>query len=400
MPQETPNVNLMFGFADVVNPTQIKGNAKLLKMYKERLFYSCNQDFDSVKYVDSGSKEKINFVAYSGNDEKSLGVFNKDGLISAERKSELRASLRKTKSVVWHGVISFEQEFGNKYCSCFERAQTLMKNALPKFLKDANLNPDNIDWYAGLHENTDNKHIHFSFYEKTPQKTRQRSKKYFFSQGAVPLKALNNFKLSIELSLLNSKYEIYENRKSLLTEFKEQTANKGVNMTTFIRLFNEVPKSHRISYDSENMEKYRKQIDLVTQSIINSNKSLNAKFKFFIETLMKRDEDIRLAYEKLKIDYSNKLLCEKYLNDIYRRLGNIVLQTIKDIRIKQAKLEIATNKRLVQKRIEKNKRKILIKKCLQLNEIVNNEIINSFKEYINKLEEANYKRLKEEGYLD
>jgi len=399
MSEKAPNVNLIFGFADEVNPTQINGNAKLLKMYKERLFYSCNQDFDSVKYVDTGSKEKIDFVEYSGNDEKSLGVFDKDGLIDAKRKSELRASLRQTKSVIWHGIISFEQEFGNKYCSNFERAHTLIKNALPKFLKDANLNPDNIDWYAGLHENTDNKHIHFSFYEKTPQKTKRNSNRVYFARGTLPLKALNNFKLSIELSLLNSKYEIYENRKSLLTEFKEQMP-KGVNMTTFIRLFNEVPKSHRISYDSENMEMYRKQIDLVTQSIINSNKTLKAKFKFFIETLMKRDEDIRLAYEKLKIDYSNKLLCEKYLNDIYRRLGNIVLQTIKDIRIKQAKLEIATNKRLVQKRIEKNKRKILIKKCLQLNELVNNEIINSFKEYINKLEEANYKRLKEEGYLD
>ena len=38
----------------------------------------------------------------------------------------------------------------------------------PKFFKKAALNPENITWFAGLHENTDNKHIHFSFRQNPP----------------------------------------------------------------------------------------------------------------------------------------------------------------------------------------------------------------------------------------
>ena len=37
---------------------------------------------------------------------------------------------------------------------------------------------------------------------------------------------------------------------------------------------------------------------------------------------------------------------------------------------------------------------------MQLNDLVNKEIVNAFAEYRERLEEANYKRLREEGYLE
>lgn len=46
-----------------------------------------------------------------------------------------------------------------------------MQSELPKFFKSAGLNPDNIEWFAGLHENTDNRHIHLiSFVNKKLRK--------------------------------------------------------------------------------------------------------------------------------------------------------------------------------------------------------------------------------------
>ena len=56
--------------------------------------------------------------------------------------------------------------------------------------------------------------------------------------------------------------------------------------------------------------------------------------------------------------------------------------------------------RLALKRIEKNKRKIMLNRCVQLNDFVNKEIVNAFEEYRHKIEQANYKRLQEEGILD
>ena len=76
------------------------------------------------------------------------------------------------------------------------------------------------------------------------------------------------------------------------------------------------------------------------------------------------------------------------------------LTTVKDIRQEQKKLDRDTKNRLIRKRIDKLKRKSLIKKCMQLSEMVNREIISAFQEYLDKLEEANFKRLKEEGFID
>ena len=106
------------------------------------------------------------------------------------------------------------------------------------------------------------------------------------------------------------------------------------------------------------------------------------------------------VYSQLNLDYSDKFLRDKCIKDLYRRLGNIVIQTAKQIRIEQQKQDRDIKNRLVQKRIEKRKRQILLKRCFQLNDMVNREIVNSFQDYLRRLEQANYKRLQEEGYLD
>ena len=63
-------------------------------------------------------------------------------------------------------------------------------------------------------------------------------------------------------------------------------------------------------------------------------------------------------------------------------------------------MEIETTNRLKLKRIEKAKRKIMLDRCMRMSDVVNQEIVNSFQEYLHKLDEANYKRLKEEGFIE
>lgn len=156
-----PNVNLFLGYVDNLDKS-------VSKDLEARRFYSSNKEYDYVKYVNTGSKEKLDYVAYSGNNEKSKGIFNENGLLNAEQIKELRTNLRTTKSTIWHGVISFTEYFGNVNCDTYEKAYELMKSQLPKFFKNANLDPENIVWFAGLHENTDNKHIHLYFLKKSP----------------------------------------------------------------------------------------------------------------------------------------------------------------------------------------------------------------------------------------
>lgn len=391
-----PNVNFFIGYA---KPQSRKDVRKGENVGTERDFYSSNQTRDYVEYVNSGSKEKIDFVEYSGNKEKSHGIFNADGLMEKSEIKELRNELKQTKSVIWHGVISFTEEFGNTYCDTTEKAIAMMKVEMPKFFRNAGFTPENIKWFAGLHENTDNKHIHFSFFEKSPQRIKIGRTTPIFSDGNIPLRAINDVKSSIEIRLLKLVDDVYSNRNLLTHQIKEKTL-LGDYMKHIKLLVGVVPIKGRISYDSENMRVYQPQINKIIRAIIKSDKGVYEKYQEFDRILTKRDNELMRVYSQLKLDFTDKLLRDKCIKDLYRRLGNVVLKNVKQIRKDQLKTERETNNRLVRKHIEKRKRQLLLKRCVQLNEMVNSEIVNSFQDYLRRLEQANYKRLQEEGYLD
>lgn len=110
-----------------------------------------------------------------------------------------REHLRETESPIWAGVVSFEERFGLNWCNNFEQAKNIMQSELPKVFKRADLNPDNIEWFAGLHENTDHRHIHLVFFEKEPLRLTDHAKGY--SIGLIPLFAMDEFKANMERSI-------------------------------------------------------------------------------------------------------------------------------------------------------------------------------------------------------
>ena len=136
----------------------------------KRAFYGSGQKDDYLAYMDKGIKstKSIDYLDYTGNEEKSSGIFNANGVLFKEDKKALRESLRKTESIIWDVVISFEEQYGNKNMYNAEQAQELLRKILPKFFREIGFKPENITWYAGLHTNTDNQHIHLSFFENEP----------------------------------------------------------------------------------------------------------------------------------------------------------------------------------------------------------------------------------------
>ena len=56
---------------------------KQTKEIQKRDFVSCNASYNYVSYVDTGAENKLpkDYAEYVGNNEKSCGVFNKDGLL-------------------------------------------------------------------------------------------------------------------------------------------------------------------------------------------------------------------------------------------------------------------------------------------------------------------------------
>lgn len=398
----TPRVNFFIHYVPCLDGLGLNNN--LVKKYlKERQFYACEQSYNYLGYINDGSKTKIDFVDYSGNNEKSTGLFDENGLCSQERIKELKQGFRLTKSVIWHGLISFEEMFGKENCNSYEKAYSLMKNEFPRFLSSAGLEPKNIVWCAGFHTNTDHRHIHFAFYEKEPTKFRKTQNKKCFSYGQITKNSIEKAKIRTELYLLNNNTELIDTRKAINSDFK---ANLSLNflknsvLKTMKSLIPRLPSEGRLSYDSDNMHFLRAEIDNLTVKIIKQNKNLQAKYQKFIALINEKDKSILDMCKNSKIAPEKYLLSDKYQQDLYRRLGNQIIKFLLSFKYEINKNKYQTNNRLAKKRIERNKSKYLIEKSLYLSEKTQKEAFNYFEEHMKKLQQLNIEVLMEQGVIE
>lgn len=114
-----PNVNCKIKY--IQNEEDLAKSSVLTEKYGgNRQFYSSRLADDYMKYMDKGSKEKTDYISYAGDEEKSCGVFDKNGLLTSRGKQKLRQDLRKTKSIIWDCLLTFQPEFGQRYCNDYE----------------------------------------------------------------------------------------------------------------------------------------------------------------------------------------------------------------------------------------------------------------------------------------
>ena len=208
------------------------------EMAEHRDFVSCQDSYSYLNYVHTGASENVSsdYEQYIANKEKSFGAFNQDGLLNDEQKLDLRHQLQTTQSVIWDMIISFREDFGDEYCRDYEQAYKFLKKELPKFFNRAGLYSDNIVWYAGLHENTENKHIHISFFEKEPLYFDNGGKLKYHS-GTISKDLLIATKFTFEKALTKPTAQILKARKDMLYSYNalmSRTDNgKKVKTITF-----------------------------------------------------------------------------------------------------------------------------------------------------------------------
>lgn len=367
----------------------------------KRNYYSSNKYDDYLKYVATGIKdlEKLDFVEYSNNSTKSSGIFNQNGLMSKEQIADFRKNLRETKSVIWSGIISFEENFGKKWCGCYEQAYELVKSELPKYFNRAGLNPDNIEWFAGLHENTDNRHIHLLFFEREPQ--RMRNKEKHFSRGYISNNAMDFLKANIELSATGFKAREKEIRLRLTKSVKEQLSGvSGLKLKQMLLdLANQFPEQGHTFYDCDNMQKLKPIIDNISNYIISHNVDISI-YKNDFDGLVEEKQKLVDSYCKRNgVDKPQQNLSEKYTKDLYRRLGNLVIESAKSLKGQEIERLKLNAKYVVQKRMQKDKLWKELEYCMYLNSKCEYEAIKCFQDYMKKLEEMQIKTLIDEGYL-
>lgn len=366
------------------------------KEIAKREFLSCIASYNYVSYVDTGSIDNTptDYTKYVGNNEKSCGAFSKDGLLTDEQKRELREQLRNTQSCIWDMVISFREEFGEMYCRDYEQAYSFIKKELPKFFTRAGLDKDNIIWYAGLHENTENKHIHISFFEKEP-KLYKNNNELVFHSGKIPKNVLITSKAIFEKSLTNKTAEIVKTRKDLTDKYEmfsnSITLRKGLKKQ-LLKLYDMMPKYGRIGYDSENMESVKSYVDVITNNLIRSNRDLQKSFSSFLYELCKLDKWQKENYGHIPDEYN----VEIYKQDIMRRLGNKTIQTALEIGHIRDKIESITTYTKRDRYYKKRQRKRQWQYLFDCLEYYHNQEISemeNFKQFYNKLER--YRKQKE-----
>lgn len=390
-----PNVNAFLHFYQTEPPPHLKSSDRE-RYTQKRKFYSCNSDngYDYVNYVNTGSKNKADYVEYSGDDEKSKGLFSINGKLTKKEKKELKKQLQATKSVIWDLVISFQPEFGQKYCNDFESAYTILKCVMPKFLKRAGFNVENIVWYAGLHENKKHRHIHISFFEKEPKRYRQKDNELHYSEGYIPQSCLIYLKIQAEQKATDISAELKALRKNL-TQTQFSALNKELDNAKYQtefkdrirKLMYELPRRGRLSYESENMASVRPKIDELVDCVIKSNAKALQAFNTFNSALQARNIKTREMLARNKINetfWTQYMVADKYLSDVYRRLGN---QVINAVRVFMQDEKTSRN-HIVRKRIEHEREQRILDYSIKLQADLETDAIIAFNEYMKELEQS------------
>lgn len=400
-----PNVLVIMGYAPN-NDTMSRFPMKP-KYIAERKFYSCRQHYDIIGYVNNGIDEG-DFLGYAGDEEKSSGIFGENGLLTKKSIRDLRSMLRTTDSNIWHAVISFAEDFGGKYMKSYKDAMDMLNAELPNFFRSIGIAKDNVVWYAGLHENTDNQHIHLGFFEKEPLFTREHSKEKRYRYGTIGQDALSTFRIKIEERLTDANFDIKRSRRNLTDSTHDTLFHlQGLNdyerelKKRLLALYRALPLDGRVSYGSKNMDAIRPQVNDIVNFIIRNNPNLKMDFDTFCSDLARFDANRKRICEEQKIDDPSKyLISVKYITDIYRRLGDKVIKAALHIKQKGDREAKKCKTELAKKRTDKRHRSYLLERALQIGVDVDDEAINCFEEYRRRLAKANYERLVDEGEIE
>lgn len=295
------------------------------------------------KYVSkdgANGKSLRDFSSVNDLYEKELGIFDdtketeehyiwgKNGDVS---KQEILTELPKEKSGrMWTLVISFPPDFALESGLKTKQDYYMMTKAImPKFILDNDLDLTNTRWYASLHKDTDNPHLHISIFEL--EETRKKdtlektAMKYLKSNIASYLVDNTSFYKNQDYLLLGLDYKI---RKSNYTKvnkelFFSDKFRKSLNKD-LLNLYNKLPKRGRLQYNSKNLDYCRKDIDKIIEKIL-----YHDKIKYDFEKYYHSLESIEREQKKLYGNSKNNKYIENKMKRLYSKIGNDILYNFK-----------------------------------------------------------------------
>lgn len=347
-------------------PSYMKGNARA-EYQARRSFYDLTAQYNFFSYVLNGKKiaRNANAEEYYTRGGTNGGLFNLDGAMSEGQVAEMKKRLESSKSVIWHGFISFDEETSRGF-QTQENAVKFMRQTFGSFLERTHLNPKNIELYAALHlDKEHHHHIHFAFFEREPKHRDKNGVLGYTHRGKFDARAIDNYLVSANMHLSENGYEYYTARDRAMSRLRETRKEIGNSVkNTDLRLAlsdlrSKLPKEGRLQYNAAQMKELRPDIDRVAELLIASDPAANAAHKEMLVQLARVKEEVielvkdnKLAYSddrrmskqelaaamsgdssmSLKfVDLKNVDYFERLQADYRARVGNVVLGVCKDL---------------------------------------------------------------------
>lgn len=351
------------GFTASTPPDKLSGRARA-EYIARRNFYNLTSEYNYFTYTLNKNKvvKNANAEHYFTREGANGGLFDMNGVMSEEAVKEMKERLKTTKSIIWHGVISFDGETSKGF-ETQENAVKFLNRTFNAFLDRTPLNRKNICLYASLHKDTDHRHIHFAFFEKEPMRKYEDGIDYT-RKGTISQKAIDNYLVSANMHLSEDGEEYYSVRDEAMERLNE-LRRKGLGRVKkdvraeITELAKSLPKTGRLQYRSRNMDGYRERIDRVAELLIQSDPRSRenhvAMLKEFarVESEVKAlAQDNRLGYvsgrrmseEELRavmdgdekmpmkyVDLGQTDYLAKLKEDYKARVGNVILGMCKDL---------------------------------------------------------------------
>ncbi|MDE6059369.1 MAG: relaxase MobL [Clostridia bacterium] len=295
-------------------PANLRGDARA-EYVGRRQFYNLTADYNFFSYALNGSKVVKNATAedYFTRSNTNAGLFNLEGAMTSEQVEELRAKLKETESTIWHGFISFDEETSKGF-DTQENAIKFLRQTFPSFLARTHLDPKNIELYAALHDDTDNRHIHFAFFEKEPKRRNKNGVLGYTWRGNIDSRAIDNYLVSANMHLDEHADEYYSARDRALGRLKElrgEIKEKGAKGTprTVVKALRELaeklPKEGRLQYNAENMKDLRPIIDRVGALLIASDPESDEAYKAMMQQFARIEGEVKKLALENKLGYVN-----------------------------------------------------------------------------------------------
>lgn len=252
----------------------------------------------------------------------TLGAFNLGGAMTQRELDDWIEGARKTPGIIWHGVLSLPA-WQSKYVG-YEDMERLVRQTFGSFLRNAGFDPNNIALLAAMHENTENKHIHFTFYEKAPKYRDKYGELHYRKKGKISEQAITEYRMSATAYLDENKRSLTKYRDAVINALRGVPTDNDL-YTALNTLADRLPKRGRLQYNSDNIAPYRKDIDNVVQMLLRSSPSAMQAHKNVLSEIARRGSAI--AETGAKSEYVKRIT-----NEYKSRLGNVVLGMVKQYR--------------------------------------------------------------------